>query len=171
MKHFYTILLFFLITCGALAVSLYISQKKIAGGARCSCEVMKKNLVVINVLQKELYDDCHIAGSISIPFDRIEQDAQASIDKDAEIVIYCSNYMCTASGMACKKLQHLGFRNVWAYEAGMAEWYQQGLPTQGPAKSAYLNRVLEQPKVHDPDVRVITTQELAAKMRVAKKIE
>ncbi len=46
------------------------------------------------------------------------------------------------------------------YEAGTAEWYQKGFPTKGPAKSAYLNNVLEQPKHADAAVRIITTQEL-----------
>lgn len=131
----------------------------------------KKGLVVINVLKKELYDDCHIEGSLSMPFDRAEELIQASVDKDAEVVVYCSNYMCTASGAVCKRLKALGYSNVCAYEAGMAEWYQQGLPTQGPAKSGYLNYKLEKPEHNDSDVCVITTQELAQKMKLEKKIE
>ncbi len=163
MTRLNNILLSFLITSVVIILPSCMSDQQNVS------EQKKNGLVVINVLKKELYDDCHIEGSLSVPFDQVEKHVQACVDKDAEIVVYCSNYMCTASGAVCKRLKSLGFNNVCAYEAGTAEWYQQGLPTQGPAKSGYLKHKLEQPKHNDPDVRVITTQELAQKMKLEKK--
>lgn len=159
MIQLHKILLFCLITSGvAILPSCMFDQEQ-------ASEPKKNGLVVINVLKKELYDDCHIEGSLSVPFDQVEKYAQERIDKNAEIVVYCSNYMCTASGAVCKMLHALGFNNVCAYEAGTAEWYQQGLPTKGPAKSAYLSHKLEQPKHDgDTDICIVTTQELAQKM-------
>src|SRR5574342_286397 len=72
----------------------------------------QKGLVVVNVLDKDLYDDCHIKGSINIPFEIIEEQAVAHIDKNADIVIYCSNYQCSTSEYAARKLRGLGFTNV-----------------------------------------------------------
>lgn len=97
-----------------------------------------KRLMVVNVLDPEQYQDCHIKGSINVPFDRLESFAQ-KLDQETELVFYCSNYMCAASGKAAQLLEQKGFKRVWAYEAGMADWYQKQLPVEGGCKSAYLN--------------------------------
>src|SRR5579871_1320547 len=101
----------------------------------------KSDLVVINVLDKELYEDCHIKGSVNVALDQLEHFA-AGLDKEkAEVVVYCSNYQCSASETAARKLQELGVKNVAVYEGGMAEWYQQNRAHEGacsPEKSAYL---------------------------------
>ena len=34
-------------------------------------EIDAPKLLVINVLDKALYDDCHITGSIHVPFDQV----------------------------------------------------------------------------------------------------
>jgi len=159
----YTFFLLFLIVSGVAILPSCTFNQEIVVNQR------KNDLIVINVLKKELYEDCHIEGSLSVPFDQIEQYVQEHIDKSTEIVIYCSNYMCTASGAACKKLQALGFNNVCAYEAGTAEWYQKGLPTKGPCKSSYLNHKLAQPEHDDASICIITTEELAKKMNLEKK--
>lgn len=127
------------------------------------------SLEVINVLDKELYDDCHIKGSINIPFNMIEQYAKR-LDKNTHVVLYCSNYMCTASGAAARMLKKMGFENVWAYEAGMAEWYQDKLPVEGNCKESYLNIHLEKPEITEQGIQPITTQELKNKIKEMLKI-
>ena len=122
----------------------------------------QKGLVVINVLSKKMYDDCHIVGSISVPFEQVEQYVQDTIDKDAEIVFYCSNYMCSASGFSRKKLMDLGFKNVLVYEGGTAEWAQLGYPVTGPCKLSYLKKKMEIPDGLEPGV--IIAQDLKKKM-------
>lgn len=127
----------------------------------------RKDLIIINVLDKELYDDCHIKGSVNVPFMDMDNPDKDPIEnyvkdlpKDIKLVIYCSNYMCSASGEVAKKLQNMGFDNVWAYEAGMAEWFQNKLPVEGVCKQAYLSRVMNPPKVEHDGFKVISTQEL-----------
>ncbi len=56
----------------------------------------QQSLYVINVLDKESYEDCRIAGSINVPFEQVETFAK-DLDRTAEMVVYCANYMCTAS--------------------------------------------------------------------------
>lgn len=119
-------------------------------------------LIVINVLSAKMYNDCHIAGSICVPFEAVEQYAQENIDQYAEIVLYCSNYMCSASGFARKKLMDLGFKNVLVYEGGTAEWIQLGYPVEGPCKLSYLKKKMEAPDELEP--YVISAQELKKKM-------
>jgi 3-mercaptopyruvate sulfurtransferase SseA len=53
--------------------------------------------------------------------------------------------MCTASGAAAKKFLNLGFKSVAAYEGGIAEWHQKGLPVDGPAQESYLKIVMNKP--------------------------
>ena len=141
----------------------------------CSCsksyswgaEEKKSDVVVINVLSKQLYDDCHIKGSLNVPFmDEENPDISPiekftkDLDKETKIVVYCSNYMCTASGEIAKKLSEMGFENVWAYEAGMAEWYQENLPVEGTCNQKYLAKKLEKPvnESHEGFKEITTTE-------------
>ncbi len=104
-----------------------------------------KGLVVVNVLDKAMFDDCHIRGSINVPFEQVKEYAQEHIDKNAEVVLYCSNYMCSSSGFARKQLIDLGFQHVLVYEGGTAEWFQRGYPVDGPSREPYLQRELQAP--------------------------
>lgn len=129
----------------------------------------KSGLVLVNVLDKELYEDCHIQGSVNIPFDMIEESADI-IDRSAQVVIYCSNCQCSSSEYAARKLKEKGFANVCVYEGGMAEWYQEGLPVEGPQKQAYLKKSCSQlPADEHAAVPVISVDELAQKMGIEKR--
>ena len=128
--------------------------------------VARSDFLVINVLDNP---DCLIKGSINVPFADFESYIQkqlsaGAIDKETEIVVYCSNYMCSASGASWQYLSNQGFANIWAYEAGMAAWYQAGLPVEGACKSAYLTGANEPLGAHDSKVRTISTDELKKKM-------
>ena len=126
--------------------------------------VKQEGLVVINVLDKELYDDCHIKGSINIPFDMVEHAAK-DIDKQAEIVLYCSNYQCSTSEYAARKLRNLGFKQVAVYQGGTAEWFQAGLPVEGACEHAYLKKPTRPiAEESTPEIPVITVQQLIQKM-------
>lgn len=122
-------------------------------------------LRVVNVLDKPLYDDCHIKGSINVPFMEVEEVAK-SWNKDGEVVFYCSNYQCTASGAAARQLEQLGFENVFVYDAGMAAWYQSGLPVEGACAQGYLKMVNNKPDEREQGVKLIDTQKLYDKMKV-----
>ncbi len=131
----------------------------------CSCFKHESHvqLLVVNVLDSELYDDCHIEGSINVPFEQLEHFAQ-HLDRNMQIVLYCSNYKCTASVFGARVLKSMGFVHVWAYEAGMAGWYQEKLPSVGPAKQAYLT--MENKPFEDESEKelIISTQELQKKL-------
>lgn len=123
-----------------------------------------EKLYVINVLSQKLYDECHIKGSISVPFETVTDWAKA-VDKNSAVVVYCANYACSASGMAAKELIDLGFASVWAYEAGMHDWYKNKLPTECKTESKYLkgdNESFES----EHAVPVIGTDALYEKMKL-----
>lgn len=108
---------------------------------QASVGIIKPALAVVNVLSKELYDDCHIKGSIQIDYDEVMNYAAKNWDKEnTEIIIYCSNFMCSASGEVCKQLKEAGYKKVRAYEGGTAEAYAKGIPMVGTCKEGYLSQ-------------------------------
>ena len=128
--------------------------------------VKRTGLVIVDVLPKEQYDDCHIAGAINIPFgDDFLDRAEREIDKNAEIVVYCTNYMCTASATGVNQLRDHGFTSVRAYEAGITDWYKQELPVIGACTMPYLKGANNRLGEHaiDPEFE-ITTIELKEKV-------
>jgi rhodanese-related sulfurtransferase len=127
-------------------------------------------VAVINVLGStptEYYNDAHITGSIHIPLDKLEE-ATRGWDKNTHIIVYCANYMCSSSREAVRMLSKLGFKDVRAYEGGMAEWHKKGYPTEGLARQAYLNIVGEKPS-SPADVKIIEADELKELMEKAER--
>ncbi len=87
-------------------------------------------LTVVNVLTQEAFDKIHIRGSVSIPRSDLERGRWREIDRGAEVVVHCSSYECGASRMASDFLEKKGY-DVRAYEGGLKEWAEAGLPTEG----------------------------------------
>jgi rhodanese-related sulfurtransferase len=119
--------------------------------------------IVINVLDKEHYNDCHIKGSISVPYEELEKYAQ-KLDKKQEIIVYCAHYQCPKSRMAYKLLEKLGFINIRAYEGGIREWFQQGLPVNGACKADYIKEPSVKPKEAEAGIKTISASELRKKL-------
>jgi rhodanese-related sulfurtransferase len=132
----------------------------------CSTEQKKgTEPLVINVLDKALYDDCHIPGSVQVDFDKAERYAQ-SYPKDQTIVVYCSNYACTASHFVTKKLLAAGYTNVRVYAGGMAEWFLAGYPVEGPAQQGYLQKEIVAHEDQSEALPTIDKKELAELLKI-----
>lgn len=83
---------------------------------------------VVNVLEPDSYHLGFIKGSKKIPVSQIDRRAN-ELDKNVEVVTYCAGPKCHASRQGAEKLARLGF-NVRAFEGGIEEWKQAGLPTE-----------------------------------------
>ncbi|MEM3676445.1 MAG: rhodanese-like domain-containing protein, partial [Thermoplasmataceae archaeon] len=88
------------------------------------------NFVILNVLSVAAYNDLHIRNSISMPFDILEMDAEKRLDKKKKYITYCASSSCGASKRAARLLIDKGFK-AFAYEGGIKEWYESGLPVEG----------------------------------------
>lgn len=86
----------------------------------------EKDLVIVDVLGPEMFEEQHIPGAINIPFENIAEKALEKLDKDQRIVLYCKNKACTASPRAAEKLDKLGFEKVYDYEKGLEAWKKAG---------------------------------------------
>ncbi len=88
------------------------------------------NIHLIEVLGENEYNKAHIKGAINIPLKKVGTEAKQKFNEEDEIVVYCSDYDCSASPTAAKKLDSLGFKNVYDYEGGKKEWKEAGLPME-----------------------------------------
>ena len=145
-----------------------------------TADTQEPKLRVINVLDASLYNDSHIKGSEHVNFFELAEKV-ADWNKNTPIVVYCSNYACTASGDAVRQLSALGFTQVYAYEGGMAEWFQlsRGTPDRPadalyaideslPSAQGYLTVVMQKPEREVTDIKVVTAPELKQMMQDAQ---
>jgi rhodanese-related sulfurtransferase/peroxiredoxin len=95
-----------------------------------------KDLVVVDVLDKDSYRDAHIKGAINIPLSDIEKRAGGArqLDKTRRTVLYCGGPKCRMSTVAAAQLAQGGFTNVHSYKGGLAEWKKAGLPIESGEK-------------------------------------
>jgi rhodanese-related sulfurtransferase len=98
------------------------------------------NIIVINVLSAQSFEECHITGSINIPYAELPEKLN-SIDKNKKVVVYCAHKDCPAAGDAYRSLEAAGFTNIFYYRGGMREWLQTDLKTEGICKATYLHEL------------------------------
>lgn len=113
------------------------------GGSKCDVKTVTKEelqeklrqgkVQVVNVLEPKWYSLGFIKGSVKIPVSEIEKRA-GELDKSREVITYCAGAQCSASLEGAQKLAALGF-SVRAYEGGVKEWKEAGLPVEGAAQS------------------------------------
>jgi rhodanese-related sulfurtransferase len=100
-------------------------------------ETLKKKLdadedfYLIEVLAEKEFNRLHIAGAEHIQFGQIGGVARKRFKPNDEIVVYCGDLECSASPTAARKLDSLGFTNVYDYEGGKADWQEAGYPMEG----------------------------------------
>ena len=80
---------------------------------------------LVMVLSDFAYQAGHIPGSLNL--NSLDQ-AQKLLDKDDEIVLYCSNVDCPASPSAYRLLTEAGYTNVRRYAGGLLDWTEAGYP-------------------------------------------
>ncbi|MDY6774115.1 MAG: rhodanese-like domain-containing protein [Candidatus Nanohaloarchaea archaeon] len=84
-----------------------------------------EDFYLINVLSSEDFEEEHIPGSINIPLEDIGEEAVERLERDDDIVVYCSSPSCEASPKAAEKLESLGFTDVKDYSGGLSDWKEK----------------------------------------------
>ncbi|WP_409199578.1 rhodanese-like domain-containing protein [Methanobrevibacter sp. DSM 116169] len=80
-----------------------------------------KNILLIDVRSNEEYNEGHIAGSISMPLDVIDEDILREVgDKNKKILLYCKSGR--RSKIAAEKLRDLGYTNIFVLDGGINNW-------------------------------------------------
>jgi rhodanese-related sulfurtransferase len=94
----------------------------------------KRNVKLVFVLGEWQYQAMHIPGSLHLPCSPSlyqSDEALAGLDRDDEIVVYCSSDICYASISAYYLLEQRGFKNVRRYAGGLLDWEGAGYPLDG----------------------------------------
>lgn len=165
--------LFVITLCSLLSLFIGCSKKQEEQAAP-----QPIRLRIVNVLDEKLFADAHIKGapgveSVCVPFisDTLLREQSKTWDKTIPVVTYCSNYWCTASDSAAKLLHELGFKEVYVYKGGIAEWYQlskrfaNDFAIDGPAQESYLTMETKAlPVPHEVGQPQIVTAEELQKM-------
>jgi rhodanese-related sulfurtransferase len=96
-----------------------------------------EGVILVETLGPGYYEDAHLPGAINIPHTEVDELAPKLLpDRSAQIVVYCSNRACQNSPQAARRLEALGYENVYDYEEGKQDWIEAGLPTESGAVAA-----------------------------------
>jgi rhodanese-related sulfurtransferase len=90
-----------------------------------------ETFVLVDALGPEHYASSHLPGAVSLPYEFVDEAERVLPDKRAEIVVYCMNEGCSASGEEVRELTEMGYTNVRHYAAGKQDWMRAGLPVEG----------------------------------------
>lgn len=88
------------------------------------------DLAIIDVRPPDAYAKSHIQGAKNVPAAAV---ARAGLDRNAHIVVYCSEAVCPLSTGAANQLIANGYTKVELLEGGFGEWINKGYPVQSTA--------------------------------------
>jgi phage shock protein E len=84
--------------------------------------------VIIDVRDKEEWDEDHIPNAVHLSRSTIELDIEEKVpDPNAVIICHCGGG--GRSALAAESLQKMGYKNVRSMAGGLKAWKAAGLPT------------------------------------------
>ncbi len=82
--------------------------------------------VIVDVRSKFEYDVVHINGARFNPVSTVLFVSRLKklrpLDSDKKLVFYCNGHTCSKSYKAARKAIEAGYKNVYAYDAGIFDW-------------------------------------------------
>lgn len=91
-------------------------------------KIESDHAVIVDVRDKDEWDEEHIPGAISMSRGTIELDIEEKIpDPNAMIICHCGGG--GRSALAAESLQKMGYKNVRSMAGGFKAWKAAGLPT------------------------------------------
>lgn len=100
----------------------------------------RNNLKLVFTLGEWQYSNMHIPGSLNLPCSPslyASADALKDLDRDDEIVVYCSNEACFSSIAVYYLLEKRGYKRVSRYAGGLLDWEQADYPVEGEMAVAH----------------------------------
>lgn len=83
---------------------------------------------LVMALNRWAFDAKHIPGSLH--FDDPDE-LYTALQKNDEIIVYCSNVDCLSSVALYRALLERGYSNVRRYAGGLLDWEEAGLTLEG----------------------------------------
>ena len=95
------------------------------------------NLVLVEALPAQYFVKEHLPCAINLPLQDITAKAAELIpDKNATVVVYCSNSSCNNSSIAVNLLRQSGYVKVYEYYGGKQDWRDAGFAFEGEYENA-----------------------------------
>jgi len=94
----------------------------------------KTDLIIIDTLPKELFEQRHLPGAQNACVFQVTflLEVEAIVpDRNREVVLYGSSWASQDSVTAAEKLVRLGYSKVFALTGGLAAWREAGYPLEG----------------------------------------
>lgn len=88
---------------------------------------------IIDVSDRETYNDGHILGAMSMPKDQFVDRVKSSLEPSRDIYIYAETDEETAQ--AVQQLRAAGYEHVSELKGGLPAWKAIGGPTEGVVES------------------------------------
>ena len=88
---------------------------------------------ILDVRDRNTYNEGHIMGSMPMPIAQLVERADASLAKSRDIYVYGANEEDTAQ--AAQQLRSNGFEHVSQLKGGLDAWKEIGGPTEGIIES------------------------------------
>ena len=86
-------------------------------------------LTIIDVRDRESFNEERIMGAISLPIDELTERAGETLETERDIYVYGGSDEATAG--AATQLHTAGFERVAAIEGGLSAWKSAGGATEG----------------------------------------
>lgn len=93
--------------------------------------LLDRGATLVEVLPREDYEELHIAGARNIPLKEFGPRIREVLDPAQPVVVYCFDALCDLSPRAARRLETLGFTEVYDYVAGKTDWAANSLPCEG----------------------------------------
>jgi rhodanese-related sulfurtransferase len=61
----------------------------------------------------------------------LDEEAPRQLDAKRPVIVYCADQLCDLSPRAAARLRQLGFRQVYDYLPGKADWLAAGMLREG----------------------------------------
>src|ERR1700736_1937843 len=93
-----------------------------------AAKLQNREAVVIDVREKDEWDEEHIPHAVNLSRGTIELDIEEKVpDSNAVIICHCGGG--GRSALAAESLQKMGYENVRSMAGGLKVWKAAGLPT------------------------------------------
>lgn len=86
-------------------------------------------LTILDVNDRETFNDGHIMGAVAMPMDEVVDRAKGSLENNRDIYVYGASDEETST--AASHLRQAGFNRVAELRGGLAGWKALGGPTEG----------------------------------------
>lgn len=85
-------------------------------------------LTIIDTRDRELFNESHVMGAISIPVDELVDRTKSTLEFDRDLYVYASTD--EEAAIAAEKLRAVGYTQVSILRGGVAAWKAADFPVE-----------------------------------------